>query len=103
MSKLISLGFRKNIYEADISFEYIKKMINQFADGHSEVELNIRLEIIKSLLSKMSIMVLKEKAPRLIDGIFANPGLIEQIKNAVVESVKKRGDNNAANDIRKLM
>lgn len=28
LSKLISFGFRKNIYEAEISFEYIKKMID---------------------------------------------------------------------------
>ena len=55
------------------------------------------MEIVKSLLSKMSIMVLKERAPRLIEGIIGNPGLIEQIRCAVVESVKKRGDNNAAN------
>lgn len=35
LSKLISFGFRKNIYEAEVSFEYIKKMIDQFREEHS--------------------------------------------------------------------
>ncbi len=61
------------------------------------MELNYRMEIFRSLLSKMSIMVLKERAPRLVEGIIGNSGLIEQIRSAVVESVRKRGDNSAAN------
>ncbi len=36
-------------------------------------------------------MALKEKAPKLIEEIFANPGLMQQIISIVVESVKKRG------------
>lgn len=57
----------------------------------------MRMEIIKSLLSKLSILALKDKAPRLIEGIFANPGLIQQIIAAVVENIKRRGDAVAAN------
>ncbi len=45
----------------------------------------------------MSIMMLKERALRLVEGIIGNSGLIEQIRSAVVESVRKRGDNSVAN------
>ena len=61
------------------------------------MELNYRMEIFRSLLSKMSIMMLKERALRLVEGIIGNSGLIEQIRSAVVESVRKRGDNSVAN------
>lgn len=44
----------------------------------------------------MSIFSLKEKAPKLIEGIFANPSLIKNIIDLAFESVKKRGDSISA-------
>lgn len=63
----------------------------------------MRLEIIKSLLTKLSILALKEKAPKLIEGIIANPTLIQKIIAGVVQNVRKRGDVQAASEIQRIM
>ena len=44
----------------------------------------------------MSIISLKEKAPKVIEGIFANPTLIRKIIDITFDSVKKRGDTISA-------
>jgi len=54
-------------------------MIHQFEIGHEEVELNIRLEVLRSLVGKLSIMSLKQRAAALVTGIIANPLLKQKI------------------------
>ncbi len=71
-------------------------MISQFLTGHTEVELSLRLETMKSLVNKMSVLVLKQKASDILKGIIANPDLQKKIIETVIESVKKRGNPAAA-------
>lgn len=60
------------------------------------MELSLRLETMKSLVNKMSVLVLKQKANDILKGIIANPDLEKKIIETVIESVKKRGNPAAA-------
>ena len=51
---------------------------------------------MKSLVNKMSVLVLKQKASDILKGIIANPDLQKKIIVTVIESVKKRGNPAAA-------
>ncbi len=48
------------------------------------MELSLRLETMKSLVNKMSVLVLKQKANEILKGIIANPELEKKIIETVI-------------------
>lgn len=63
LSKVVSLAFRKNLYEQEIAYYSLCKIVNEMQAGGNmgEVEINLCFEEIHQIVSKLSTKMLREK------------------------------------------
>jgi hypothetical protein len=96
LSKLIALGFRKNIVEQEILFKYAKILMIDFLKVTEEEPK--AFEKIRSLWQKQQPSALVEKAEDLFEGIDPCEKRT-QLLTSYLESIKNKGYVSAAREL----
>jgi hypothetical protein len=72
LSKLVALGFRKNIVEQEILCKYAHRLMGEYVTA-PEDDLAKAFEKIRSLWQKLQTAVLVEKGESLFEGLPDSP------------------------------